>query len=97
MADEIVQRPGFDAGRVVDELDTLPCDRCGKETPLELLDCKPVGWTVNGIWKTPRFWTLEMLQHAAEIGLPFDQLECGRCYGPNFVAGMGTVTEERDG
>lgn len=52
------------------------CDNCGRKTPINELDGKPGAG----------HFTAEQLFDAAERGEQFDRLECGDCYGPNYIS-----------
>lgn len=68
-------------GAVDEEL--TPCDCCGREFPIDLLDGKP---TINSHLRRVRAreGQLSMLYRAAVHGYDFDRLECRSCYGPGF-------------
>lgn len=62
-------------------MSNLACDKCGKSTPVHLLDAKP----------GPGNFTPEQLSRLADQGAHFTRLECESCYGPGFLVGVGLL------
>ncbi len=60
-----------------------PCDKCGKDTPLHLLDGKPV--RLGGVITNMDEWFTE-LQDAIDRNEDCELFECESCYGPGWAA-----------
>lgn len=63
--------------------DFSPCARCGRETPINALDAKPMTLWLRIV--ALFIGQVRMLNYAADHGYDFDRLECSRCYGPGYV------------
>lgn len=57
----------------------LPCAKCGKMTPIHLLDAKPEMFADIQV-------THLQLRQAAIDGEQFETLQCQECYGPAWEA-----------
>lgn len=57
----------------------LPCAKCGKMTPIHLLDAKPESLANKQA-------EYEDILEAADAGEQFEVLQCQECYGPAWEA-----------
>ena len=68
-----------------DETGVYECAACGQQTYFEEMNAKPTMTVVLHLVRKVAGQKC-MLAFADRWGIPFDRLECRRCYGPGYTA-----------